>query len=294
MFFHIAFFSGLLLLPAVLAVPSGLGAGVAHRRGARQSQFNSFLDTADAASNSVYSANWAGAFWIKDNVCILSPIFLWLRPISSSSFKQGTFTSITGTFTVPTPSGEIGSSAVVWVGIDGSTCTSGLLQTGVTLYISPDGPEYGGKDASNPVPTPISLFLSRTAWYEWYPGPPATYFSNIDVSAGDVILLNVTATSGKSGIATVNNLTKGQTASQILTSDAPLCGQNAEWIVEDAMEVNGLAPFADFGTVTFTNAVATGAGTYTPSGAGITNIKQGNKVLTSTSISGSSVTIKYE
>lgn len=90
MFFHIAFFSGLLLLPAVLAVPSGLGAGVAHRREGRQSQFNGFLDTADAASdaasNSVYSANWAGAFWIKDNVCILFLIFLWLHIISSSSF----------------------------------------------------------------------------------------------------------------------------------------------------------------------------------------------------------------
>lgn len=160
--------------------------------------------------------------------------------------------------------------------------------------MSPNGPEYGGKEALSPVFTPILLFPSRSAWYEWYPGPPATYFSNIEVSAGDEISLSVTATSPNSGIATVNNLTKRQTASQKLTSDAPLCGQNAEWIVEDAMEVNGLAPFADFGTVTFTNAVATGAGTYTPSDAGITNIKQGNKVLTSTSISGSSVTIKYE
>jgi len=135
--------------------------------------------------------------------------------------------------------------------------------------------------------------LSRTAWYEWYPA--ASYdFSGIVISAGDVIQLTVNASSTTSGTASINNLTNGQAVSKKLTSSSPLCGQDAEWIVEDYMEGSSLVPFADFGTVTFTSAKASGNGAYTPSGATITEIQQNNnQVLTSTSLTGSSVTIKY-
>lgn len=133
----------------------------------------------------------------------------------------------------------------------------------------------------------------QTAWYEWFPAP-AYDFTGITISAGDDIKLSVTAITPTSGIAVIDNLTNGQTASQNLTSSVPLCGQNAEWIVEDYWEGNGLVPFADFGTVTFTNAVATaGAQTYTQSGATIFDIEQNNQILTSTSISGSSISITY-
>lgn len=53
---------------------------------------------------------------------------------------QGTFTSVTGTFVVPTPkvpSGGSGSySASAWVGIDGDTCDTSILQTGIDFTIS--------------------------------------------------------------------------------------------------------------------------------------------------------------
>ncbi|KAF8444750.1 hypothetical protein L210DRAFT_3530901 [Boletus edulis BED1] len=45
---------------------------------------------------------------------------------------------VTGTFTVPSPSGSAGSAASAWVGIDGDTCQNAILQTGV------DG-SYGGE-----------------------------------------------------------------------------------------------------------------------------------------------------
>ena len=91
--------------------------------------------------------------------------------------------------------------------------------------------------------------------------------------------------------------------------------ENAEWIVEDFEEngqysvfahlipvrrcssrsLGGLVPFANFGTVTFTDATATSSsGTTTgPSGATIIDIEQNNQVLTSCSASSSSVTCSY-
>ena len=139
---------------------------------------------------------------------------------------------------------------------------------------------------------PVSLLHSQKAWYEWFPAASHD-FSGITISAGDDIKLTVTATSKTTGTAMVENLTNGQTVSANLTSSTPLCEQDAEWIVEDYMEGFRLVPFANFSTVTFTNAEATGTGIYTPSGANITDIKQNGKTLTSVSTSGSSVTIDY-
>jgi len=90
----------------------------------------------------------------------------------------------------------------------------------------------------------------------------------------------------------------GGTVSHTFTNDqdGTLCGENAEWIVEDFEENGGLVPFADFGTVVFTSATAVAGGsTVTPGGDGATNIyiEQNNEQLTSTSISGDTVTVTY-
>jgi hypothetical protein len=66
MFFNVALFSGLLLVLAVLAVPSALGARVARRREGRQSQPNSRRQQID--SETQYSYNGAGAILTEDNV----------------------------------------------------------------------------------------------------------------------------------------------------------------------------------------------------------------------------------
>lgn len=105
--------------------------------------------------------------------------------------------------------------------------------------------------------------------------------------------ITVTAYSTTSGNAMVENLTRGQTVSQHVTSAYALCEQNAEWIVEDFQLDNSLVPFANFTPVTFTNAVATGNGTYTPYGATIVDIEQNDKILTSVSVDESSLTIRH-
>ena len=106
--------------------------------------------------------------------------------------------------------------------------------------------------------------------------------------------VTVTAASTKSGTAKIENLTTGKTVTKSITSSSALCEQDAEWIVEDYEESDGLVPFANFGTVTFTSASAgKSSGSSGPSGATIIDIEQNGNVLTSVSTSSSSVTVKY-
>jgi hypothetical protein len=77
-----------------------------------------------------------------------------------------------------------------------------------------------------------------------------------------------------------------------------LCGFDAEWIVEDFEEGNSLVPFADFGTVVFTDCSATAGGsTVTPGSGDAQNIyieSESGETLTKITISGSTVTVKYQ
>lgn len=112
--------------------------------------------------------------------------------------------------------------------------------------------------------------------------------------------MTVVATSKTGGTATIENLTTGTTVKETFSgvTDGSLCEYDAEWIVEDFEECDPsceLVPFADFGTVTFTDASAViGGVTTTPAGATIIDIEQSNKILTSCSASSSGVTCTYE
>ncbi|KAG0645520.1 Aspergillopepsin II heavy chain [Hyphodiscus hymeniophilus] len=204
-------------------------------------------------TNVDYSQNWAGAVLIGTG-----------------------YTSVTGTFTVPQPSTT--GSGTAWVGIDGDTCASAILQTGVDWTKS--GSSY-----------------SYDAWYEWY--PDYSYdFTGITISAGNQIKVTVTATSKTGGTATVDNISTGKSVTHTFSnegSEGDLCETNAEWIVEDYEEGNSLVQFADFGSVTFTGAAAVKSGaTVGTSGATIIDIQQNNKVLTDCSVpSSSEVTCSY-
>ncbi|TFK47813.1 hypothetical protein OE88DRAFT_1606078, partial [Heliocybe sulcata] len=220
------------------------------------------VDTPDSlagnASHPEYSSNWAGAVF--------------------DTYPSGTFRSVTGTFTVPTPrapsSGSGTYSASAWVGIDGDTCGNAILQTGVDFTVTNGRTSYD-------------------AWYEWYPDY-AYDFTGISFSAGNTVRVTVTASSTTSGTAVIENVSTGQTVTQHITSSSALCEENAEWIVEDYEEGGSLVPLANFGTVTFTSASAgTSSGSIGPSGATLIDIEQNGRVLTSASTSGSSVTVSY-
>ncbi|KAG8989181.1 hypothetical protein FRB94_010923 [Tulasnella sp. JGI-2019a] len=266
----ISLFIILLFASAALAAPpsSRLATRLRRRREGRQAHFMHATDrTTKASSGSTngtyhtstqYSTNWAGALF--------------------DTYPSDSFNSVTGTFTVPTPqaaSGETEGAAAAWVGIDGNTCTTAILQTGVDFTV-------------------INGVVSYDAWYEWY--PDLSYdFEDISISAGDSVTITVTATSTTAGTAEIINQTTGQTVSKSLTSSYPLCEQNAEWIVEDYVENTSLVPFANFGAVTFTGASAglVAGGTVEPSTADTISLEEDGTEITSVLIAANSVTITY-
>ncbi|KAK8166678.1 peptidase A4 family-domain-containing protein [Phyllosticta citrichinensis] len=284
MHFTAAFAAAVLSATTVLAAPQPMGHGLearmAARRGAnlkhisqpikkngKTAQIAGVNATVNAPTKTEveYSSNWAGAV-------IEEP-------------PSGTFTAVSGKFTVPTPGVPSGSSgageyaASAWVGIDGDTYGNAILQTGVDFYATSSGS------------------YSFDAWYEWYPDY-AYNFNGIDISAGDVITVTVESSSSSAGTAVVENETTGQRVSKSLTapeSSATLGGQNAEWIVEDFESNGSLVAFADFGSVTFTDATAetSSGGSYGPSDGSIIDIEQGSTVLTSVSVGSGEVTVTY-
>ncbi|KAJ4371377.1 hypothetical protein N0V83_004594 [Neocucurbitaria cava] len=200
-----------------------------------------------------YSGNWAGAVSIGSG-----------------------YNKVVGTITVPKVSGSRGAAASAWVGIDGDTCQTAILQTGISFYA--DG--------------------TFDAWYEWIPDYSYS-FSGFSVKVGDKITMEVDASSKKAGVAKLTNASTGKSVSHTFSSSSTpssLCETNAEWIVEAFQENGSQVDLADFGTVTFTGASATGSsGTITPANAEILDISPdgGETVYTSCSASGSTVKCTY-
>ncbi|KAJ3770301.1 acid protease [Lentinula raphanica] len=222
-------------------------------------------EASGASSNATiqFSGNWSGA------VLVAPP-------------EGEIFTSAVGTFTVPSlvPNGNDGAAAA-WVGIDGDTFATAILQAGVFFSVSGDTVQYG-------------------AWYEWWPNFATDIDTNVfPISAGDVITVNIDATSNSEG--TVSLINQSSNTSFAIDLVAPtklsvLGGQNAEWIVEDYTQNGGLVPLADWGTVTFVNASASTSANNKISlqDATIFDIEQFNDILTSVTIgSDSSVAISH-
>ncbi|TVY40489.1 Aspergillopepsin [Lachnellula subtilissima] len=251
--------STLLLAGSALAAPNTAKRQEAHRRRAagktsRPVQYvrdaNGNIETGMNSNDTFvsYSTNWAGAVLIGTG-----------------------YTSVTGTFTVPTPS--TAGSGASWVGIDGDTCSTAILQTGIDWTKSGSSVTYD-------------------VWYEWY--PDYSYdFSDISISAGDTIKATVTATSKTGGTAKVENVTTGKTVTHSFSgesSEGDLCEYNAEWIVEAYEENGSQVSLANFGTETFSSASAVKSGTSVgPSGATIIDMRNsaGSTVVTCTDTSSS-------
>jgi hypothetical protein len=157
-----------------------------------------------------------------------------------------------------TPNG----GAATWVGIGGYGWPTGgnsgtLLQTGITASCVNGLPQYAG-------------------WFEEYPSVPNTSrnFSGFPVSPGDSIEASVFQSDTGAWETRVDDLTTGLSGVMVTgegwgvmadngngtftdqgytTGLSYSGGYTAEWIVEDYSQSDGTqAPFADYGTVTFT------------------------------------------
>ncbi|OIW24719.1 concanavalin A-like lectin/glucanase [Coniochaeta ligniaria NRRL 30616] len=175
-----------------------------------------------------YSSNWCGAV--------------------QHSVSTNKITSVHAYFQVPTLSQRPGVTSfpqyvATWVGIDGATWGSALLQSGVTSQLSSTGVQ------------------TNWAWLEWI--PDAAYnIPSFPVATGDWIEVTVSASSSTAGSISISNLDQSTNYLIPLTNGTPLGRVDADWIVEDPATSGGPAPLARFSDTWFEDCtVSTANGT---------------------------------
>jgi hypothetical protein len=150
--------------------------------------------------------------------------------------ETGSYTSATGTWTVPTVSGSGNHYSSQWVGIDGYS-NSNLIQTGTEADV------VGGR-------------ATYDAWWEILPASE-TVISGFSVSPGNSITGTVSKVSGTTWKITLVNNSTGASFSTTKTYRGS--GSSAEWI-EEATDVNGtIGTPPKFSTFSFTNLTSNGA-----------------------------------
>ncbi len=153
----------------------------------------------------------------------------------------GNFTAVSGSWTVPHAGGngvsESGDAA--WIGIGGVTGPD-LIQVGTDDTVTKDGQ------------------VSTVAFYEMLPAPE-TPIPSMNVAAGDVMSADIHLISGSQWQISINDVTQHESFSITVTYASTQ--SSAEWIQEDPSYASGgLVPFDVFGSVTFTDSLATSSG----------------------------------
>jgi hypothetical protein len=157
--------------------------------------------------------------------------------------KQANFSSVSGSWVVPSVASSSQGYSATWVGLGGASSSSQSLEQVGT-----------GSDTVN----------GRTSYYAWYELVPAASVKlNLSIHAGDHVSGRVTV-KGTTITTTLSDVTTGKSATKTLHMSNPDT-TSAEWIVEAPSASAGgggysQLPLAQFGKVTFTNASATGNG----------------------------------
>jgi len=164
---------------------------------------------AAAATSSSTSSNWSGY-----------------------SATGGKYTSVTGTWTVPTVTAAIPGADATWVGIGGIDA-SDLIQAGTQATVS------GGE-------------VAYEAWIEMLPASSRPV--SLSVSAGDSVTVTITQKAAVDWTIQMRNNTTGQAynTSVKYTSSS----SSAEWVQEAPSAGRGMIPLDDFGTLRFSGASA--------------------------------------
>ena len=167
--------------------------------------------------NTLYSTNWSGY-------------------VALAGSGQ-TFTSVSGSWTVPTITGPSTGNAYssVWVGIDGFG-SSTVEQIGTAGDISNGTPSY-------------------YAWFEFYPGP-GYLIGGLTITPGDQMSALVRY-DGKSGTnynyyLLLADFTSGYYADGEIPITTNAARTSAEWIAEAPTVGTQQSSLADFGSITFT------------------------------------------
>jgi len=205
-----------------------------------------------ASAATVTSSNWCGA-----------------------SLTGSGFTSVVGTWTVPTISLRPGQSAASdpalaqWVGIDGFS-NSALIQGGTLSEL------VGGRQ-------------QNFAWTEMLPASLRQV--SLTVNTGDSITTTVTMNSTTSGTVTILNNTRRTSVVGTVSGGTRLSGTSAEWILEDFLSGNSLVAFPAFPTSTFTGSAVRSGTSVSPAGSTLIDLVQ-NSELCSATLSGTTVSVR--
>ena len=142
------------------------------------------------------------------------------------------------------------------------------------------------------IPSP-DLILDTLAWVQ-RDSREALFFSDISFDQGDQVNLSV-ITGSTSGVVVIENLTTGKKAGERLELSNKVCKNGVLWEVQLWGEDGSACSFANFGTVTFSGALAsTPSGNFGPSTAQIFSVPNaGNENLTTVSTSNTDVTVRY-
>ena len=170
----------------------------------------------------------------------------------------GTFTAVSGTWTIPTVSASTsGTSAradATWVGIGGATTTD-LVQAGTQATV-------------------VNGVVQYSAWVETL--PQASRDVSLAVTAGDTVTVSLTQPTAGTWNITIQNTTSGGVYNGTVTYASSV--SSAEWIEEAPTAGKGGVVVLDrFGTVQFTNGSMVKDGqTVTPAAAGATAVTMVN------------------
>ena len=184
------------------------------------------------ASSSSVSRNWAGY-----------------------TAANGTFTGVSGTWTIPQVNGNNNyGSDVAWVGIGGVSSTD-LIQAGTQDTVSRNGQ------------------VSYQAFYETL--PDASLPLRISVNGGDSVTVSVSQQSSGQWQITFKDNTTGGNVTQSVAYNSSL--SSAEWIEEAPSGFRRVLPLDNFGSIQFSNTTAIKNGqTVTPSQANAQAVTMGN------------------
>lgn len=147
---------------------------------------------------------------------------------SGYAASGGTFSTVTGSWIVPTVSAASGGADATWVGIGGLNSRD-LIQAGTQGTVTGGGVAY-------------------EAWIEMLPQSSRTV--SLTVSAGDSVTASIAHQSGNDWEITIKNNTTGETYDN--TVQYASSSSSAEWVQEAPSAGRGLVPLDDFGTLSFT------------------------------------------
>lgn len=173
------------------------------------------------------------------------------------SAENGQFTSVTGTWTVPSVTGNGHTAAdAAWVGIGGVN-NNDLIQSGVQNLVSPNGQ------------------TTTNAFYETL--PDISQPIPVPVKSGDSVTVTITQQSNGQWQITFHNNTSGQNYQTNVSYNSSLT--SAEWIEEAPSDGRSIIPLDNFGSVSFTGGSA---------------VKNGNKQSLSDSQAGAVTMVNYQ